>query len=191
MAAGENQYSKDSVMSGGRFYEITPDHMAAFGSIVQHFARHEYLMQGIMCALLKVPASNIGLITAGHGYAGKRDALRSLLHDIEIAADRKERIVWFLGQLHKHNQLRNHIAHSMWIAGTRPNSVKPLGVDPRGGDAKFIGLDPAEKDYLLRELVKIADELGKTTIGSSLISIASASCRPNIAQNVAHRRPSI
>jgi hypothetical protein len=142
-------------------YEVLPDHMMAFGSIVQHFARHEFLMQGIMCALLKIPLSNVSMLTSGLGYAGKRDALRSLLRDTDIAGDRRERIVWFLGELHKHNQLRNHVAHSMWIAGTRPGSIKPLGADPRGGDAKFLGLDPAEKDYMLAELTEIADELGR------------------------------
>lgn len=145
----------------GGIYEVLPEHMAAFGSIVQHFARHEHLMQGIMCALLKIPLSNIAMMTAGLGYAGKRDALRSLLRDVDIADDRRERIAWFLGQLHQHNQLRNHVAHSMWIAGTRPHSIKPLGADPRGGDAKFLGLDSSEPDYLLGELVKIADELGE------------------------------
>jgi hypothetical protein len=107
-------------------YEAGPDHMAAFGSIVQHFARHEYLMQSIMSMLLKVPVSNIAFLTGGLGYAAKCDALLSLLRDIEIAEDQKERIRWFLGELHKFNQLRNHIAHSVWKAGTRPQSIKPL-----------------------------------------------------------------
>ena len=35
---------------------VTSAHMTMFGCIVQHFARHEYLMQGIMCALLKISA---------------------------------------------------------------------------------------------------------------------------------------
>jgi hypothetical protein len=141
-------------------YVVEPAHMAAFGSIVQHFARHEYLMQGIMCAMLKVPLSNVAMMTSGLGYAGKRDALRSLLRDVEIAGNLRERIVWFMGELHKHNQLRNHVAHSMWKEGTRPGSIKPIGADPRGGDAKYLGLDPSEKDYLLVELIEIADELG-------------------------------
>jgi hypothetical protein len=107
-------------------YEVGPDHMVAFGSIVQHFARHENLMQSVMSMLLQVPMSNIAFLTGGLGYASKRDARLSLLRDIEIAQDRKERIRWFLGELHKFNQLRNHIAHSVWKAGTRPQSIKPL-----------------------------------------------------------------
>jgi hypothetical protein len=84
-------------------YEVGPDHMVAFGSIVQHFARHENLMQSVMSMLLQVPMSNIAFLTGGLGYASKRDARLSLLRDIEIAQDRKERIRWFLGELHEFN----------------------------------------------------------------------------------------
>jgi hypothetical protein len=117
-------------------------------------------VQGIVCALLKAPLSNVALITAGLGCSGKRDALLSLLRDVPLPVDQIERLRWFLGELHKHNQLRNHIAHSMWTAGTRPHSIKPLGADARSGLAKFLGEEPTEKDWLLAELIDIADELG-------------------------------
>jgi hypothetical protein len=143
-------------------YDPTPDHMAAFGSIVQHFARHEYLMQTLARSLVHAPElSNIALLTSGLGYSGKRDAILSLLRDVQLPPRQKERIKWFLGELHKHNQLRNHVAHSIWKAGTRPHSIKPIGADARGGLARFIGLDPKEKDWLLDELLHIANELGK------------------------------
>jgi hypothetical protein len=149
-------------MSERGIYEVRPEHMAAFGSIVQHFARHEYLMQSAMCMLLKLPKSlsNVALVTGGLGYTGKRDALLSLLRDVEIDDGQRERIRWFMGELHKHNQLRNHVAHSIWKAGTRPESIKPMGADARGGNAKFLGFDSAERDYLLEELIDIANELG-------------------------------
>jgi hypothetical protein len=142
-------------------YVVTADHMAAFGSIVQEFARHEYLMQTLARSLLHAPhLSNVALLTAGLGYSGKRDAILSLLRDVELPDGQAERVRWFLGELHKHNQLRNHIAHSIWKAGTRAESIKPLGADARGGKARFIGLDPAEKDWLLDELIDAANELG-------------------------------
>src|SRR5439155_24845022 len=56
-------------------YILDFQHMGVFGTIVQNFARHEYLMQAIMAALLSAPLSNAALITAGLGYSGKRDAL--------------------------------------------------------------------------------------------------------------------
>jgi hypothetical protein len=154
-------------MTDSGIYEVEPDHMTAFGCIVQHFARHEYLMQSVMCMLLKIPnsLSNVALVTSGLGYTGKRDALLSLLRDVDIDASQRERIRWFMGELHKHNQLRNHVAHSMWKAGERPGSIKPLGANPRGGKAKFVGHDPNEPDYLLDELTEIADELGRNFDG--------------------------
>jgi len=141
--------------------QYTPDleHMAVFGTIVQSFARHEFLMQGIMAALLNVPLSNAALITAGLGYSGKRDALLSLLRDVSLPDDQVERIRWFLGELHKHNQLRNHIAHSLWKPGTRHGTIKPVGAIARGGLARFLGSDPNEEDWSLRDLATIADEL--------------------------------
>jgi hypothetical protein len=84
-------------------YIVAPDHMAAFGSVVQHFARHEYLMEGIACVLLRAPLSNISLLMAGLGYSGKRDAVLSLLRDVQLPEEHVERIRWFLGELHKHN----------------------------------------------------------------------------------------
>ena len=48
----------------------------------------------------------------------------------------------------------------MWRDGTRPQSIKPIGVIARGGNAKYRGLNPEEPDYLLDELINIADSLG-------------------------------
>jgi hypothetical protein len=67
-------------------YVVTQDHMTTFGSIVQGFARHEYLMQTLARSLLNAPhLSNVALLTAGLGYAGKRDATLSLLRDVSTA----------------------------------------------------------------------------------------------------------
>jgi hypothetical protein len=159
MEASANLSHKRTRKTG--IYEVRPEHMAVFGAIVRHFARHEYLMQGIMCALLKVPFSKVTLLTSGLGYSGKREALLSLLRDVEIEENTRDRVRSFVGELHKHNQLRNHVAHSMWKEGTRANSIKPIGADARQGRAKFIGHDPTEEDYLLDELVNVANELGR------------------------------
>ena len=111
-------------------------------------------------ALLRAPLSNVSLLMTGLGYSGKRDAVLSLLRDVPLPEEHIERIRWFLGELHKHNQLRNHIAHSIWRTGSRPDSIKPVGANARGGLARFLGESADEKDWLSDELVVIADELG-------------------------------
>lgn len=42
--------AEDRAQSAG--YAVTPDHMSTFGSIVQSFARHEYLMHAVMGKIL-------------------------------------------------------------------------------------------------------------------------------------------
>lgn len=167
-------------------YLVTTEHMAAFGSIVQHFARHEYLMQTLASMLLRAPISNVALLTAGLGYAGKRDAILSLLRDVQLPPGGADRIRWFLGELHKHNQLRNHVAHSLWKAGARAESIKPLGADARGGNARFLGLDANEKDWLIEELVDVANELGRNydRFVDYLESVSLMPPRPPMAEKI-------
>jgi len=163
-------------------------HVVAFGSIVQQFARHEYLIQAIIAKLIGASYPNTALITSDLGYAGKRNAILSLLKVIDIKDKTRERIAWHLGELHKQNQLRNHIAHSLWTTGTRLNSIKPLGADARGGQAKFNGLDEDDRDYTIDEFIDIADELSENydRFVSFLNSVKLLTPLP-IAENIEHR----
>jgi hypothetical protein len=47
----------------------------------------------------------------------------------------------------------------MWVNGTRPNSIKPMGISVRGGKGKLKGVLESEPDYLLEELISLADKL--------------------------------
>ena len=58
---------------------LTPDHFAAFGAIIHHFARHEYLMQCLMGTLVGVPIVPISILTVELGYRARYDALLSLM----------------------------------------------------------------------------------------------------------------
>jgi hypothetical protein len=77
----------------------------------------------------------------------------------DTKANQRETIKRLLDEAHKYNGLRNNIAHSYWVAGKRPQSIKPASIRIRGGKGEIIGQDDSEKDYLLFELGAIADKL--------------------------------
>lgn len=143
----------------GKDYVVTIDHMTAFGAIIQWFARIECLMQGAMAGIVGMNTAETMMLTATMGYSAKKDTLQSLLKLPHPFKAHVERINWFLGEVHKYNGLRNYIAHSMWIEGKRPDSIKPMSVIVRGGSGKYLGIDEEERDYLFEELIVIADEL--------------------------------
>lgn len=138
---------------------LTDEHFRAFGAIIHLFARHEALMVGVMSTLTKTELYAIGLLTAELPYRGKRETMLAMLKDYRVDGTIRERISWFMGELHKHNQLRNHIAHSRWTAGNRPKSIKPISLSIRGGTATMLGVNSEEKDYTDKEMINIAHEL--------------------------------
>jgi len=144
------------------FYPVTAEHMLPFGMIVQWYARIETLLQFIMAYLADTIPFRSLVLTQGLGYAGKRNALKSLLrHDEMLDNKAKEQLIWLLGQAHMHSKLRNSIAHFTWIKGEREDSIKPQYVEVRGGEGDIIGIDPSERDYTASELFVIADEVAQ------------------------------
>lgn len=140
---------------------LTPDHFAAFGAIIHHFARHEYLMQCIVCALIEVPLVPVSILTVELGYRARRNALLSLMKARPLPKPQSRRIETFLAVLDKRNALRNAIAHQVWTKGKRPGSIRPVGVSIRTGEAKWKGFFADEAEYTADKLRRIANELGR------------------------------
>ena len=138
--------------------DISFKHFACFGGIMHSFARLEWVIQGTMAAVAGVDVGKITLLTRDLGYTAKRDALYSYMELYETSDELKAPIKGFLDAAHEYNALRNHIAHSLWRRGSRPNSVRPLTIRVRGGKCKLVGGDD-EPDYTEAELGLIADKL--------------------------------
>jgi hypothetical protein len=138
---------------------VTDEHLLGFGAIVHMFARHERLMVGIMSRLMNAHPYQVAQITAELPYRGKRETLTAMIKQTKIDAKHVERVCWFLGELHKHNHLRNAIAHSMWKRGGREGAIKPFGLSIRGGRTTYQGMDDDERDYIASELIAVANEL--------------------------------
>ena len=130
------------------------------GMIIQWFARHEYLMHIIATALLNTNIGAITILMTGLGYAGKRDAVKSLLNYVEINESHATKINEYLDKLHTHSGLRNGVAHSTWTEGSRPDAIKPLRIQVRGGKGKIIGTEESEQDYTSQELLDTANDIG-------------------------------
>ncbi|MTJ82175.1 MAG: hypothetical protein F8N37_14370 [Telmatospirillum sp.] len=138
---------------------VAPQHLLAFGAIVQWFARHEYLMQTAMAGITGTDLSTILVLTAGLSYTAKRDALASLTHTTGLPEPVGEAVRTYLDDLNRHNGLRNAVAHSMWVPGSRPDSIKPMRLIVRGGIGKPVGHIEDERDYLAEELLQVATDV--------------------------------
>lgn len=138
--------------------DITFKHFATFGGIVHSFARFEWVIQGTMAAISGLDIGKITVLTRELGYSAKREALYSYMELYETPENLKSGIKGFLDALHGYSGLRNHIAHSLWKPGSRPNSIRPLAIKVRGGKGKLIGED-TDADYTDVDLAHIADKL--------------------------------
>ncbi len=101
-------------------------------------------------------------LTSEMPYRAKKDALKALLGVVSVPFDQFERVSWFLGEMHKHNDLRNSIAHHVWSLGARPGTIKPLALSVRSGKTTIKGNTDADPDYTEDELKSIANDLLKT-----------------------------
>jgi hypothetical protein len=106
-----------------------------------------------------VDLSKVLILTRNVSYPGKRDVLFSLMQDVNLSDLQKQQIREFLDEADKYAKVRNHIAHSMWGKGTRPDSFKPMSVAIRHGKLKYLGVLSDEDDYTEADFVTIADKL--------------------------------
>lgn len=143
-------------------YALNEDHFYCFGALIQAFARCESLIGMVAANMVKLNLYETMILMSEHGYAGKRNTTKSLVAASNLPDKTKEKLQWFLGEVHKHNGLRNHIAHSVWVVGKRPKSVKPFGLSARSGKPLITGMRDEDSDYLIEELESQAQELNKT-----------------------------
>ena len=130
----------------------------AFALIIQSFARLEHLIEMTISAVGNIEYEKATILTAGLGYQGKRDALFGILGTANITESQIDEIRAFLDEANKFNSIRNFIAHSIWVAGTRSGSIKPLAMRVRG-NLKYMGVLDSERDYTESDLIGISDKL--------------------------------
>jgi hypothetical protein len=137
---------------------VTQHHLVAFGAIVREFARFERLIEMAIAHLLKADFTHTSIVLSGLMYQPKCDALLALVGVVMEDADGAE-ITKRVNAFNQYSSLRNVIAHQMWNAGKRDESIKPVSVRSQGGKAKFRGLDESERDYMINELFSINESV--------------------------------
>jgi hypothetical protein len=147
---------------------LTHAHLDQFGSIVHSFARIELLIQSTLGRLVRLDGGGeltldmVIAISKPMTYSQKRDTLLSFMEMFSVSELAKSQITGLFNSAHKHNALRNHIAHSLWKHGARPGSVKPAFLDLRQGKGRVGGYEDDDRDYTVAELETIANELMAT-----------------------------
>lgn len=143
---------------------IGHEHLLLFGGITHIYARAEFGLKVVMAGLLKVDLNTIMILTEPYGSHQLRNVLSSLNKNVAIilktlGPKNHERLIDLIGQLKSFGPLRNNIAHTQWVAGKRPGSIKPIRLDIQSGKAKYHGIHDEEKNYTLSDLRKEAEAL--------------------------------
>jgi hypothetical protein len=137
------------------------DHLLAFGSIIQNFARFERIIEICISKILLADHALTAVAISNLGYSAKCETLKSLLSlNSWPDLDRSKTVLEFVTKFNSYVPLRNAIAHHVWKQGKRLGSIKPLSASARGGKAKFQGLFEDEKDYTVDDLFEISNDLG-------------------------------
>ena len=169
---------------------LTLDHLSRFGSIVHSFARLEYLIQSTMAAVAELEDTKIVLLTKSLTYSQKRDTLYSYLEFYRVSAARQAEIRNFLDRAHKHNALRNNIAHALWLEGSLPGTIRAGYIDVRFGRGKIVGYGEDDADYSVDELGNIANEL-RSIVNNLIRFLRDSGMSADIAKKIEETNKSI
>jgi hypothetical protein len=143
---------------------LTEQHLAVFGTILQCFARYELTIEQVIANVLQTDVSSIPILMRHHDFLAKRLALLDLLRDKSIPNDRWERRFAHLAVPHCHVGLRDHIAHSTWMASPETKSIQPdwiLRPTP-SIEPTCLGPKPENSSYTFQSLGEIAANLVKS-----------------------------
>ena len=138
---------------------VTPEHATAFGYIIHTFAKLEFHMQTAVAGMLDTDVATAILLMGDTNYRQKRQVVRNIHQTRGIDGYVHPDLTNLLDEIHAHSGLRNHIAHSIWTSGQRPESIKPMYLKTRGKFPTPVGDWHNEKDYTLEELRAAANIL--------------------------------
>jgi hypothetical protein len=147
-----------------RLFLPSRDELVGFGLIINQWAKFENMVEYTIAALLRIDDFNGRLLTSGMTYASKRDLLRVMIEQqTQLKAPRGSAFYAELSDIlddaEKLNDIRTSVAHSVWIKGTRPDTIKPIRVRARG-KLRIRGHDPKERDFNIKELISIGIDIG-------------------------------
>lgn len=139
-------------------YVLSERHVHAFGHIVLQYAKIERGFMFYLGHIMGMSIPDIAILTAPYGSRDYRNVIKSLLNKPGSSQSdaEKSQMAQFFGEFQRLGRIRNHIAHSGWIAGEKLGTVKPIGIDIRDDKPKFVGADPNETEYSLEDIEQLA-----------------------------------
>ena len=140
--------------------QMTNDHLFLFGVIINTFAEIEIQMQFAAAGMLDTHLGTAIIMMGDTPYRQKQQTLRHLNTTTGIGGQINQEMVAILDDLNKRSKLRNQIAHSAWVNGQGPGTIKPMQVQLRGKRPRELGHWHNEKDYTVDDLKAEAQKLG-------------------------------
>lgn len=135
------------------------DCLAGFGAIIYWYAQVEFGVKSVLAGVLDIHMYDMMILAEPYSAANLRNVAKSIVKDSAMNKANQTIFIGLVGEFGTFGTIRNTVAHRRWTAGTRPGSIRAVGLDIRSGAAKSLGLDPSEKDYLAADLFAQAEKL--------------------------------
>ena len=150
---------------------VTNDHLTAFGMYVHVHASLENALQMVIAGVLRTDPGSAIITTASMTAKARRDLALSLIHLREERGFEIGSLRTLVEQTDNFTKLRTYICHGTWVAGRKPNTIKPQWIMAKG-QIKLLGAEHNEKEYTAIEIeeralkmdalkLKIAEELNR------------------------------
>jgi hypothetical protein len=166
---------------------VNKAHIKAFGSLTYHYAQVEVSFQKLLAGMLDIDPKVAIILAAPYRAVDLRNVVKSVAKELEWPDGALEKLIQIVGDSKPASQLRNHVAHSQWIAGTRPTSIKPIGLDIRQERARLYGHLDEERDWTAPEIEEVAGSLN-ALVTRIVIFAQETGLAANIARRASERK---
>ncbi|MBW4331576.1 hypothetical protein KY084_11920 [Stakelama sp. CBK3Z-3] len=137
---------------------VNDANLLAFGKIVHLYAEIEWGVRCVLAGILEIPLVEALVASDPYSASTLKNVVKSATKLSRLSKGEQEEIIQIVGNWGAFAGLRNAIAHRRWEAGTRPDSIRPVGVHIRSGKPVMIG-DTEDRDWIEAELVAEAQKL--------------------------------
>ena len=103
---------------------LTTKHGEAFGGIIIAYAHAEVSIKFTLSAVLDTNLETMFVLAEPYTSLQLRNVANAIVK-LKMPIPAIEAFVQLTGKLKEHGTLRNHVAHAMWVKGTRPGSIRP------------------------------------------------------------------
>jgi len=137
---------------------VNDANLLVFGKIVHLYAQIEWGVRSMLAGILETPLVEALVASEPYSASALKNVVKSATKLSRLSTGEQEEIIQIVGNWGAFAGLRNAIAHRRWETGTRPDSIRPVGIDIRSGKPVMIG-DTEDRDWIEAELLAEAQKL--------------------------------